>query len=244
MNEKGSTPSELLDIGASRQNHYEVQVAPTGASDVVVYSQDEIEAGYSEDPCFVVTPDGKAVQFYTRMDAPTTSNSDYPRSELREVEADGSKMEFDPFTGVHRLSGRTRITHLPPNKPEVVIAQLHNGDRDRVAIRTQLVSDIIRLRVRVNGSSVTPELANPYEVGTEFGWMIEIDNGHVSVYYAEGDNPLPPTPIITSDALEPTDDPSKWYFKAGAYVQSNTDTDDPTEYVAVELRDLRTEHVA
>lgn len=238
MNEKGLTPGDLLDIGVSRSNHYELQAAG------VTHSQDEIEEGYSEDPYFVVTPDGTAVQFYTPLDAPTTPNSRYPRSELREVEADGSKMRFDPFTGVHRLSGRTRITHLPPGKPEVVIAQLHNGDKDRVAIRTQVISGDIRLVVRVNGHAVEPHLENPYEVGTEFGWMIEIDNGRLSVYYAQGDNPLPPTWIITSDALKPTgDDPPKWYFKAGAYAQSNADTDDPTEYVAVELRDLHTEHV-
>jgi Alginate lyase len=240
--EDGPSPEELLDIGASRLNHYAVQVAPDGASEVVIHSQEEIEAGYSEDPYFVVIPSGRAVQFYARMDAPTTSGSDYPRSELREVEADGASMGFDPFSGLHRLSGRTRITHLPPNKPEVVIAQLHNGERDRVAIRTQLVGDIIRLRVRINGSSVTPELEKPYAVGTEFGWMIEIHDGGVRIYYARDNYPLPSTPIITGD-LEENGSPS-WYFKAGAYAQSNADTDDPMEYVAVELRDLRTEHIA
>jgi Alginate lyase len=151
-------------------------------------------------------------------------------------------MGFDPFTGIHRLSGRTRITHLSPNKPEVVIAQLHNGDTDRVAIRTQLIRDAIRLRVRINGSSATPELDNPYVVGTEFAWMIEIHDGKVSIYYSGSDDQLPPTPIIIGE-LESNDSPS-WYFKAGAYAQSNVDTDDPMEYVAVELRELRTEHIA
>lgn len=75
------TPGELLDIGASRQNHYAVQVAPNGASDFVIHSQAVVEAGYSEGPYFVVTPNGRAVDFYTRLDALTTPGSRYPRSD-------------------------------------------------------------------------------------------------------------------------------------------------------------------
>ena len=60
--EAGLTPGELLDIGASRQNHYAVQVAPNGAADFVIHSQAEIEEDYSEGPYFAVTPNGTAVQ--------------------------------------------------------------------------------------------------------------------------------------------------------------------------------------
>jgi hypothetical protein len=95
--------------------------------------------------------------------------------------------------------------------------------------------------VRINGSSVEPELEHPYVVGSAFGWMIEINDG-IASDYARGDDPLPSTPVIAGE-LE-ANGSSSWYFKAGAYAQSNADEGDPEEYVAVELRDLRTEHIA
>lgn len=239
--EPAPTPATVLNIGYEpNQNHFLVQTAPTGGSAIVSRSQDEIINGYSEDPYFktVGTQSPFRVQLWARMDAPSTSGSSFSRSELREVDQTGANFKFDALTGTHELHGRTKITHLPPNKPEIVIAQLHNGDFDRVAIRTQVISAQTKLLVRINGSAVTPRFAEPYVLGTEFEWKIRLVNGTVYVYYNDMT-----TPLITSTALVQTTHPDGWYWKAGAYNQSNETIDSPTEWGSVELRDLAASHL-
>lgn len=238
----GTSPGAVLNIGSGGgQNHFEVQVAPTGGGAVVIHTQAEIEAGYDEDPYFTtIEGSPNRVQFYARLDAPVVGSSAFSRSELREVDASGNDLAFNALSGTHVMSGRTTITHLPPVKPEIIIAQLHNGDTDRVSIRTQLVSGTIRLRCRINGSSVAPDFASPYTVGTEFQWKIELVDGTANIYYNDM-----VTPIVTSTALVPSAHPDAWYFKAGMYNQSNVAAGDVgTEYGQAELRDLTVSHTA
>lgn len=235
-----STPGTILGISTTG-NKFSVQVAPTGAADIETHSLDEIAAGYTADPYFVTTPANNAVQFWARVDAPPTSGTTYSRSELRENNADGSNAGWNANAGTHEMSGTTKITHLPPTKPEAVIAQVHNGASDRIAIRTQLVSGTIRLRLRINGSSVTPDLASPYAVGTEFSWKIRIVDGAISVFYNDMVTPVYTAPAGT---LVATTGVNTWYFKAGLYNQSDTTTDVGTEYGSAELRSLGVQHSA
>lgn len=231
------SPADILNIGASSgQNHFRLQVGKIGDTEVTYIEQSALSGGYEDAPYFTVI-DNQAVQFQVRLDAPRTGGSQYARSELRETTASGGDMGFNPFSGTHVLHGKSRITHLPPNKPEVVVAQLHNGDRDRVAIRTQLISGKTMLLCRVNGtSSGLPRFDEDYAIGTEFEWMIRIENGTVSVFYGDMN-----TPLFESADLQSTGADS-WYFKAGAYAQSNENDDDADEYVSVELRDLACTH--
>jgi hypothetical protein len=233
-------PATVLNIGAAgTKNHFDVQVAPTGGTVIATHTMAEIEAGYSESPYFDTVNDGNNwARFYARMDAPTTSGATFSRSELREVNADGSAAAFDALVGEHIMQGTTKITHLPPSKPEVVIAQLHNGSSDRVAIRTQVISAATKLLVRVNGSAVTPRMDEAYVAGTAFTWKIRVINGLLEVYYNDM-----VTPLLTSSALVSTGSPS-WYFKAGLYNQSNTTTDVATEYGESMLRSLSVSHAA
>lgn len=222
------TPAAALNIGTSAsQNHFSLQVAPTGASSIKTVTLAELQAGYQESPYFTVTAEGN-VRFWTRLDAPTTSGSNYPRCELREVDAAGSKLKFDALKGKHRLSFRLRPTHLPPNKPEVVLAQLHDGDADRVAVRTQLIGGVLMLVVRINGKAVTPRLDPAYVAGRWMNGVIELDEGHVSVYH-NGEL------MVESDALVQTVHPDGWYWKAGLYAQSNETIDSGSDYVSVEM---------
>ncbi|MFI0435783.1 MAG: polysaccharide lyase family 7 protein [Parachlamydiaceae bacterium] len=231
-----TTPGSVLNIGPDwRQNHFELQLAKNGEFKSQVYSQEEIAAGFEEAPYFVVVPYRyhQAVQFWVRVDSATTTGSFYPRSELRQVTSDGSKAAFNAFKGTYSLEGKTRITHLPPIKPEVVIAQLFDGEVDRVAIRTQVIKGQINLVVRINGKAMKPYLSAPYVLNTEFYWKIFIQNGLVSIYFNDMT-----TPVITNQPLI-SEARASWYFKAGCYSQTNNKIEkNPDEYVSVELRDL------
>lgn len=235
-NKSTITPGMVLNIGAdARQNHFELQLAKSGENQIEVISQEEIANGFAEAPYFtVVHYNGyDTVQFEVQIDAPTTSGSKYPRSELRQVKADGTKASFDAMSGTYSLQGSTRITHLPAVKPEVVIAQLFDGSRDRIAIRTQVINNKINLVVRVNGTTVQPYLATPYIVGIEFDWKILVVDGIASIYFNHMD-----IPVITDQQLYSTGTAS-WYFKAGCYSQTNSSIEkDPSEYVSTELRNL------
>jgi aryl-phospho-beta-D-glucosidase BglC (GH1 family) len=233
------TPADILNIGTgSGQNHFGLQYGKTGDSLMTFIDVDAVAAGHVFDPNFKLTPDETAVHFQVRMDAPKTEGSLYPRSELREVTSAGANMAFDALSGTHILRGKSKITHLPSMKPEVVVAQLHNGTTDRVAIGTQFsLSGNTVLLCRINGISDENQRYDlDYQVGTEFEWMIKVVDGTVSVYFDDMT-----TPLFTSTDLTTTGS-SSWYFKAGAHSQSNDTIDDATEYVSVELRNLFCSH--
>lgn len=237
----GPSPASILNIGTrSGQTHFGLQMARDGDASSTTKSQAEVAAGFEESPYFVSNTAKTAVEMRASVNGPVLGSSSYARTELREAGLTGADYTFDAVdSGTHRLHGRTKITHLMAVKPEVVVAQLHNGTTDRVAIRTQLVSGTIRLRIRVNGSTATldaggTDLYNPYTPGTEFEWMIEVVNGSLKVYVNDM-----VTAKVTSSALVTTGSAS-WYFKAGVYLQSQNgvDGDSPTDYGLVELRDL------
>jgi hypothetical protein len=238
------SPGSILNIGPGAANHFDVQVAPTGAGSIATHTQAEIAAGYMEDPYFksVSTPQGPAVEFYARLDAPTTSGSLYSRSELREVTADGSNMGFDINVGTHDYHGFSRVIHSPPTKPDIVMAQIHNGNADRVALRTQIVSGTTRLRLRVNGSSVNGDITNPYVNGTWVEWRFLIQDGALTVWVNDM-----VTPFYTAAAgvFTPVTPLESWYGKAGCYNQSQAGVDDVgTEYGQTQLRGLTVSHTA
>lgn len=239
-------PATVLNIGpGAGQNHFSVQVAPDGGS-VETHSQAEIAAGYSDPVHFHTTPDGW-VRFQPSAAGPTTAGSAYARDELREADAAGGDIAFNALVGEHIMQGRTRINHVPTNDADVAIAQLHNGDSDRIAIRTQMFSNgTVVLGVRINGTLHATRLQNPWVPGSDFTWKIRISSGTAEVYY----NNMT-TPVITSTALVQTTNPAGWYFKAGAYNQFNTTETGATsltvpadEYSQVDLRELSVSHTA
>lgn len=236
-----TAPGDVLDIGPTpHTNHFSVQLASPDAAAIETHDQDEIAAGYRFYPWFVGDSVGATVRMRAPVSGPITSGASSTRSELRELTAAGANQGFDPFVGTHILHARIRALHLPPNLPDTVFAQLHNGSTDRVAIRSQLVTGTTRLRARVNGSSLTPEIDNwgAGGLGSEFEIKLQIVAGFLSIFYNDMS-----TPLYTSNALVSTGSPS-WYFKVGCYLQTPATgaTDDPSEYGEIEIRDLWHSH--
>lgn len=246
-----TTSGRLKIAGTGGWNHFDVQVARTGDTDPLYKSQADIEGGYDETPYFTDT--GTAVQFYARADAPKTSaGAAGARCELREVNPDGSDMGFDPFDGnTHYIKGKSKITAHPTDTTAnigVVVAQLHNGTTDRLAFRTQMVSSSLRLRFRVNGSSVngtssgSPEIVTAGAgniVGVEFDWEIRVYGGNGTTctvdFYING------AVWHTSTALVSTGSAS-WYFKTGCYNNFEAADVGATDFAQVELRSLEHWH--
>jgi hypothetical protein len=244
---------DILDIGATDLNHFSLQYAINGAGSPSTATQADIASGFAVDPYFYPTIDGQRVQLWARLDAPTTAGASFSRSELREVNGDGSDAAWDANSGSHELRVKVTPTHLPSVTPAAVFCQMYDNvaTADRISIRTQLVSGTARLRIRVNGSTVALDATSPINpgsndlatgvgtiVGVEWDFKIVLTGGAIAVYV----NNMT-TPVLTRPAGTLANNGAANYWKTGCYNQASTATGDSgTDWGSVELRDLAVSH--
>jgi hypothetical protein len=157
----------------------------------------------------------------------TTKNSKYARSELREM--DGTeKAAWSNTSGRHTLELCEAITKVPiGGKPEVVAAQIHDGNDDVLQIRLE---DKTLIAKYADGEQ-TVVLDDGYQLGTPYSLTIDASDSKVVVFYKgqqRADLPL------AGDG---------WYWKVGAYVQSNVERGaDPGAIGEVVVHSVRVTH--
>jgi hypothetical protein len=161
----------------------------------------------------------------------TSSNTKYPRTELREYQSNGTtKASWNGGSGTHVMSGRTRVLHMESGKPEVVVAQIHDGDDDTLQIRVEGTT----WRASINGTKHSTSLGT-FSTGTEVAWEIRLSGGTLTIRINGS------TKITTSPGYG-----SGQYFKVGMYAQQNNTSDgggNPSNgYASCELRDLVVSH--
>lgn len=83
-------------------------------------------------PHFSLNTTNDGVTFVAPTDGVTTKNSKNPRSELREMEANGAVMaSWSSTVGAHSMEVELTIDELPRGgKPHVVVAQIHDKNDD------------------------------------------------------------------------------------------------------------------
>ena len=175
---------------------------------------------------FDLTPDGTGVVFRAPAGGVTTENSNYPRSELREMNGE-EKAAWSNTEGVHTLESRQAITKVPPAKPEVSATQIHDGGDDV-------------MQIRLEGSTLAAHYADgeeqividpDYVLGTPYDLRIVAADSRIVVFY----NGEQRAEIERSG--------SSWYWKVGAYTQSNPERgDDPDAVGEVVVYSLSIEH--
>lgn len=188
-------------------------------------SQPELAAYSSE--YFQLTAAKNGVIFRAHAGGATTSNSGYPRSELREMANGGkTKASWSNASGIHTMTVRQAITHLPVIKPEVVAAQIHDASDDVIMVRLEGA----HLFVESGGENVGT-LDAAYALGTPYTVKIDASGGRVKVAY----NGELKVDIAKSG--------SGWYFKAGCYTQSNPKRgEDPNAYGEVIIYSIAVTH--
>ena len=161
---------------------------------------------YKIDPWFIVAPDG-GVRFRAPVNGVTTSGSNYPRSELREMTNNGQeKASWSSNSGTHTLFLDQAITAVPKKKKHVVAGQIHDKKDDVIVIRLQYPD----LYVNVDGKNVY-KLDSSYALGKRFTVQFQVIGNQTKVYYNN-----------SADAVHTLNkDYSGAYFKTGAYTQSN-----------------------
>ncbi|MFC5232647.1 polysaccharide lyase family 7 protein [Pseudonocardia zijingensis] len=145
------------------------------------------------------------VVFTANAGGATTKNSKYPRSELREM-INGENAAWDGRSGKHVMELDQAITKTPATKPDVIAGQIHGGDDDVMQIHLSGA----RLTVKYADGDKDVLLDPSYELGQRFRVKIESSGGKVKVWF--NGNLKADLPIYGAES----------YFKAGAYVNSNT----------------------
>jgi hypothetical protein len=214
-------PADVLDL----KNWY--VGLPIGEPEKPKNVEQPALATYSIDPWFRATEDCTAVQFRAAVNGVTTSGSNYPRSELREMSG-SAKASWSSTSGTHTMVIDQAITALPKEKPHVVAGQIHGGSDDLSVFRLE------GSKLYVTDEDNKHTLLNEkYELGTRFQVKFEVSDGKIRAYY--------------NGALKATISKSfsGAYFKAGAYTQANCEKSSPcneSNYGEVKIYQLTVSH--
>lgn len=175
---------------------------------------------------FDLTPDGTGVVFRAPAGGVTTENSKYPRSELREMSGE-EKAAWSNTEGTHVLESRQAITEVPPVKPEVSATQIHDGGDDVMQIRLEGSTLVAQYADGEEQIVIDPD----YQLGTPYDLRIVAADGRITVFY-DGEQAA----VIERSG-------SDWYWKVGAYTQSNPERGDaPDALGEVVVYSLSIEH--
>ena len=205
------------------------QTLPTGSSKPTEITQPKL-ASYSVDPWFKAATDCGGVQFRAAVNGVTTSNSGYPRSELREMTNGGAGLaSWSTTSGTHTMIVDQAITHLPASKPEIIAGQIHDSSSDLTAFRLKGTS----LYISKGNDSTHHLVTSSYKLGTKFEAKFVAGGGKVKVYY----NGVLRTTISSSSSSN--------FYKAGAYTQANCTNSSPcstSNYGEVMIYNLSVTH--
>jgi|GEM_PF-755465 len=168
--------------------------------------------GYEFTPYFQVV--SGEVFFRAHAAGATTSGSDYPRSELRQlINGDSSTWSFDSNQS---LTTDLRVTHVPVEKPEVSMVQIH-GAGSYEPLRVQYHADV-GVYIVWNEDENTSDEALGYSLGQRLRVTVnagpQVSGGNVYVNIENLDTGGSFNHTWTSGV----DD---GYFKVGCYTQSS-----------------------
>ncbi len=218
-----SGPANVLNL-TNWELTLPINTAHTGSPDII--TQPEL-ANYTIEPYFLLNDAKNGVVFQAHAGGATTSNSNYPRSELREMTSGGKQeASWSNSSGTHTMTIRQAITHVPAVKPHVVAGQIHDSSDDIIEIRLEDSN----LFVESNGKNIG-DLDGGYALGTPFTVKVVAAKGHIYVSY-NGEQ-----------KVDYRKKGSSWYFKAGCYTQSNPSRgDSPDAFGQVIIYDLQVSH--
>ncbi len=212
-------PSQILNLSNWKLT---LPISTASGGDAEEIKQPQL-ASYTNASYFFSDSAQDGVVFRANAGGATTSGSQYPRSELREMNTNGDEASWSNANSEHSMTLTEAITAVPRVKPQVVAGQIHDQSDDVIEIRLEDKD----LFVQANGKTVG-ELDANYVLGTKFAIVVTANPQGISVSYNG-------VPKVTYDKIG-----SGYYFKAGCYTQSNTAHGDASDaYGEVVIYDLQ-----
>jgi hypothetical protein len=173
-------------------------------------------------------PRDRAIVFRAPVDGATTSNSGYPRSELREMIA-GKLAAWSSRSGTHTLAGSCAVTQLPDGKRELVFAQIHDAKDDVVMLLVSGDRVYVSESLGKGKGSKRHLLFSGYRLGSRIDHTITATADGIRV-------------VVNGYAVTIARVCDGAYFKAGCYSQANESNG--SGYAEVVYFALRVSHKA
>ncbi|HXX67488.1 MAG TPA: polysaccharide lyase family 7 protein [Polyangiaceae bacterium] len=195
----------------------QLPIGSTGDPTTISPTQLEGSSGF-EDAYFYTDPTDGAMTFWDPEDGVTTADSSYPRSELREMNADGTEANW-PIEGTNTLTATLAVLDVPDH---VCVGQIHIGS----AIEAGLASStkpllelyyydngniIVGIEDSPSGSQTENSITN-VPPGTPFSYSIQLTGDGTITLTIDGATSSFPMPASFDGYGE--------YFKAGDYDQT------------------------
>ena len=212
---KTQTPSGNFDL-----SHWKLtlplQASGANGGKPVEISASQLSAGYTDAQYFYAGTNGEMV-FWCPVSGAKTENTEYPRTELRELIDPANDNVCWAAPGTHVLDARCRVSEVPSSQ-KVIIGQIHSySGKAKPLIKLQFFKNRIEALVKESPTKGKDNKLTFPEVGLDkdFDYQIKLQDGLLSVTV----NGTTQTVNIFKNAPEWAN--QTFYFKAGAYVQDN-----------------------
>ncbi|MEZ4864226.1 MAG: polysaccharide lyase family 7 protein [Caldilineaceae bacterium] len=187
--------------------------SPQGAAQEIKVGGEPDLSTYSSE-WFHLDATQAGIVFKARTDGATTSGSKNPRSELREMTADGkANASWSSSTGVHNMEVELAVNVLPlGSKPHVVTGQIHDGGDDVTVFRVEgSLTDRNIASIWITDGNTTHGhlLTDTYHLGDRYRVGFRVSGGQI--HYTFNGQPV---------AYVQNKNFSGAYFKAGSYNQA------------------------
>jgi Alginate lyase/Carbohydrate binding module (family 35) len=192
----------------------QLPIGSPGSPTTILPAQLEGANGYSNPAYFWTDKTDGSMTFWDPGAGVTTQNSDYARSELREMNADGSAANW-PLSGTHKLSATLRIVSVTKS---VCVGQVHlgtGGSSTKPLLELYYApSGAITLGTENSpAGDQTRHSVGTVALGTQWSYVIEVSGNTIT---------LTINGTTTTYSIPSSFDAYNMYFKAGDYNQSSS----------------------
>ena len=212
----------------------QLPVGSPGMPTTILPAQLSGPKGYSDQYFFTDMTDG-SMSFWDPESGVTTPNSNYPRSELREMTATGTPANW-ATTGTHTLTATVKATQIPDH---VAVGQIHLGTGTPASTKPLLElfyfkdgSISLYIEQTPAGGNEKPNPVGNVALGTKWTYVLGLSGNTISITINGG--------AVQTFPMSSTFDQEGMYFKAGDYDQSVGS--DPTIGAKVQFYALKIFH--
>lgn len=190
----------------------QLPIGSPGSPTTISPAQLEGPNGYTNPAYFWTDKNDGSMTFWDPESGVTTPNSNFPRTELREMNPDGSAADW-AIPGTHTLSATLRVVSVTSS---VCVGQIHlgtGGSSTKPLLELYYHSNgdvVLGLENSPSGGQTTHTLTN-VPLGIHWSYVIAIVDGQIQITVDGGTTTYPIASGFTA---------YHQYFKAGDYNQS------------------------